>query len=100
MTASSAQRWLRLRLGPEVRVIARDGSIRIVHEMGGKQTTIGQGVNVDAAVRSVLAAASDAVAAPRVLAIRVKARSPWEAFALALKTFWAGVLMMFARRRG
>lgn len=99
MTASSAQRWLRLRLGPEVRVIARDGSVRIVHELGGKQTTIGQGITVDAAIQSLRAAAADAVAAPKMLAVNAKARSPREAFALAVKTFWAAVLMLFARRR-
>lgn len=99
MTKTSAQRWLRHRLGPEVRVIAREGDVRIVHEKGGVQTLIGRGVTVDAAFKSLLGAAADVVGAKPSLTVRAKARTPWEAFALTLRTLWGAVWMLFARRR-
>jgi hypothetical protein len=98
VTKSSAERWLRLKLGPDVRVIARPNDVRIVAERNGVQHVIGRGNTVDAALQTTLAAAADAVGAkPVALVVKAKVRGPWEAFRLALTTFWAAVRLVFAK---
>lgn len=102
MTKSSAERWLRLKLGPDVRVVARDGDVRIVHDKDGKRTVIGRGETVDAALASTLSAARDAVKVDEsaaMLQVRATARTPLEAFSVALHAFWAALLMWLAPKR-
>lgn len=96
MTPSSAQRLLRLKLGPHIRVIARPDDVRVVHEENGQRHVLGRGLTVDDAVRSLMKAAADVVGAKPAIQVRATVRSPWQAFVLAVRMLFAS---LFGRKR-